>query len=69
MEMDEEKLVGNEPVWETQLNDQIIVKDLARLRDSIEFERLIPVPYGVNYPAKEITTKYLMRNCCYAMLI
>ena len=45
------------------------MKDLARLKDSIEFERLIPMPYGVNYPAKEITTKYLMRNCCYAMLI
>ena len=45
-----------------QLNDQIFVKDLARLNDSIELERLILVPYGVNYPAKEITAKYLMRR-------
>ena len=44
------------------------MKDLARLKDPIEFERPIPMPYGVNYPAKEITTKYSMRNCCYAML-
>jgi len=47
-----------------QLNDQIFVKDLARLNDLIKFELLIPVLYGVNYLAKEITTKYSMRNYC-----
>ena len=35
----EGELVGNQSVWETQLNDQIFVKDLARLKDSIEFEK------------------------------